>query len=175
MPALCKKKELARQASEIEDIDLYIADSWTEYKNNLWSKIYEKWTDRWQADSRHRLTKIFYPTPSKQKSKKILKLTREKLSLWVQIVTRQNNLNYIQSKIYNIDPICRFCNEEDETFPHLLNECPCFMQARCDILQARATEIQDWTMENILKFAKLNQIKTALSFDQPQFLFPPLH
>ena len=93
-----------------------------------------------------------------------MKLDRKQMTLWVEIITGQNNLNYVQSKIKQISPTCRFCEEEDETFPHILNECPCFMEFRCEILQARATEIEDWTIENILRFANHPSIQTALSF-----------
>ena len=92
-----------------------------------------------------------------------MKLTRKQTTLWVEIITGQNNLNYVQSKMRNISPICRFCEEEDETFPHLLNECPCFRELRCEILLSRATALEDWTMENILKFANCKPIKAALS------------
>ena len=60
----------------------------------------------------------------------ILKLTRKQTSLYVELITGQNNLNYVQSKIKEISPECRFCEEEDETFPHILNECPVFRQRR---------------------------------------------
>ena len=100
-----------------------------------------------------------------------MNLSRKNMTTWIEIITGQNNLNYVQSKIYNIDPICRFCNEEDETFIHLLNECPCFREIRCEILLSRATAIEDWTMENILKFANLKQIKYALSYEGQTRLF----
>ena len=69
---------------------------------------------------------MFYPAPSKQKTKEVMNLTRKQTSLYVELITGQNNLNYIQSKIKEISPECRFCEEEDETFPHILNECPVF-------------------------------------------------
>ena len=157
--------ELAREAETKEDIDFIISDSWSTYKNNLWAAIYQEWNIRWTSEDRFRLTKIFYPTPTKQKSKRILKLSRKQMTLWIEITTGQNNLNYIQNKINNnISPLCRFCEEEDETFPHILNECPCFRQLRCDILQQMATDVEDWTVDNILKVANTPSIKYALSF-----------
>ena len=45
------------------------------------------------------------------------------------------NLNYINNKIYNTDLLCRFCEEEDETSDHFINECPCFYLDRCEILK----------------------------------------
>ena len=87
------------------------------------------------------------------------------MKIWVEITTGQNNLNYIQSKIHNISPLCRFCEEEDETFYHILTECPCFNTLRSECLLARNTGIEDWTVKEILKFAKTPVIKHALSFD----------
>ena len=89
-------------------------------------KCYQKWTDRWLGVNRFRLTKMFYPAPSKQKTKEVMKLSRKQTSLYVELITGQNNFNYVQSKIKEISPEYRFCEEEDETFPHILNECPVF-------------------------------------------------
>ena len=94
-----------------------------------------------------------------------MKLSRTELTFWVEIITGQNNLNYIQSKIYPISPDCRFCEEEEETIPHILNECPCFRIQRCEILQDNATELHEWTQTQILKFCSHPSIRNALSFD----------
>ena len=54
----------------------------------------------------------------------------------IELITGHSNLNYVQHKIdpVNVSPLCRFCEEEDETFAHLLNECPCFISYLKDIL-----------------------------------------
>ena len=51
---------------------------------------------------------------------------------FIECTTGHNNLNYLQSKICpeDVSELCRFCEEEPETFDHLLNECPCFHQAQ---------------------------------------------
>ena len=139
-------------------------------QNELMSHIYKKWTDRWQGKYRFRLTKLFYLEPSKQKNKQIMKLNRDQMTLWIEIITGQNNLNYVQSKIKQISPTCRFCEEEDETFFHILTECPAFALERHDILLSRCINKEDWKLYQILKLAKLKPIKEALSFEQPQFL-----
>ena len=112
------------------------------------------------------MTKEFYPIPDKKKCKEIMNLNRPDMKLWVEIVTGQNNLNYIQSKIYEISSQCRFCEEEDETFYHILTECPVFADSRAEILLTRASSIDDWKLHQILKFAKTPQLKYALSFEQ---------
>ena len=96
-----------------------------------------------------------------------MKLSRKQTSLYVELITGQNNLNYVQSKIKEIPPECRFCEEEDEMFPHILNECPVFRQRQSDILLREATYPNEWKVHDIMKFANHISIQTALSFDQP--------
>ena len=86
----------------------------------------------------------------------------------IEIVTGHNNLNYFQSKIYPLDvsPNCRFCEEEDETFEHLLNECPCFLNDRRDILlNIRIVDTINWNPQLLLKFSNIPAIKEALLLD----------
>ena len=87
------------------------------------------------------------------------------MTKWIEIITGQNNLNYVQSKIYDIQPECRFCEEEDETFAHLLLECPVFRQTRSEILLTHNINIEDISMQQILTFANIPVIKNALSFN----------
>ena len=110
--------------------------------------------------------KRILPQTGQKKCKEIMNLNRPDMKLWVEIVTGQNNLNYVQSKIYEISSQCRFCEEEDETFYHILNECPVFADTRAETLLTRASSIEDWKLHQILKFAKAPQLKYALSFEQ---------
>ena len=93
---------------EKPDIDIELVDSWTQYKNVIREKIYKRWHDRWKGEFRFRLTKLFYPEPSKMKAKQLFKKTRKQTTLWVELITGQNNLNYVQSKVKNISPDCIF-------------------------------------------------------------------
>ena len=47
----------------------------------------------------------------------------------------QNNLNFVNNKVIGSNDLCRFCEEEEENFDHLLKECPCFYLDRVDLLQ----------------------------------------
>ena len=87
----------------------------------------------------------------------------------LELIPGQNNLNYVQRKIYPgaISELCRFCEEEDETFAHLLNECPCFLTARRDILR-KITIINTvkWKPQTLLAFSNIESINDALKVDQ---------
>ena len=41
----------------------------------------------------------------------------------------------MDNKVYGSNDLCRFCEEEDKTFDHLVNECPCFHLDPVDLLQ----------------------------------------
>ena len=82
--------------------------------------------------------------------------------------TGHNNLNYFQSKIYpeDVSELCRFCEEEPETFAHLLNECPCFQQARIDILHNQPIiNSLNWDSDDIIAFSHIPAIDEALTFE----------
>ena len=108
-----------------------------------------KWDDKWKGEYRFvPPNKNILPRTLDFKSKTPGQVTR-----WAEIITGQNNLNYIQSKIKNVSPNCRFCKEDDGTFPHTLNECPWFIELSWEILLSRATALENWTVDNIFKFA----------------------
>ena len=82
----------------------------------------------------------------------------------IKIVTGQNNLNYLTSIIHpgHTDQ-CRFCEEEEETFIHLLNECPVFHTNRLTLLKGSlVVDTVDWDPKAIIKFAQIPEIEEAL-------------
>ena len=103
----------------------------------------------------------FYPEPDRLKGKKVGQLSRPDLALLIQAITGQNNLNYLNNLITTkISPLCRFCEEEDETFEHLLLECVVFNQARRDIFKMQSI-LDKWTPKAMLKFIHLPDILEA--------------
>ena len=93
---------------------------------------------------------------------------RCRLRRLIEIITGHINLNYLQSKIYpnDVSELCRFCEEEDETFEHLLNECPCFLIDRRDIIFNKPIiNTLDWKPITLLKFASIPVINEALEFE----------
>ena len=72
----------------------------------------------------------------------------------------------MNNKVYGTEDLCRFCEEEEETFDHLINECPCFYLDRCDLLKNQPiVNSVDWIPNTILKFTKIETIAHALSFN----------
>ena len=116
MDFLAKKGPIlgSRDNSEIEipltvvkrDIDMFY--------NNKWK---EAWTNYWYG----RQTKIWF----QNKSKELLELNRNKLSILTQFVTGHNRLMRHQNLVDTIeDPnSCRFCLGNEETSFHLVAEC----------------------------------------------------
>ena len=114
-----------------------------------------------------RQTKYFYPSPSKLMYKRTSKLARSQLTLIIQTITGQNELNYLSHKINPyISELCRFCEEESETFIHLISECPVFTDLRLEVFKTRAfTTLTEWQPYQLLKFAQHPQIFEALTTD----------
>ena len=127
-----------------------------EINNIIETKTLESWGTKWNKLQQCRQTKNFYPTPSIKLHKLVNKLSRSDLS--------QNSLNYTTSKIIpNYTDQCRFCEEEEETFIHLINECPVFHELRQELLfGATIQNTCDWKPKQVLQFAKNPQIMEAL-------------
>ena len=83
----------------------------------------------------------------------------------IKVVTGQNNLSYQTNIIFpNLTEICRFCEEEEETFIHILNECPVFHKHRLTLLKGfLVVDLVDWKPNTILNFARHPDIEEALN------------
>ena len=51
------------------------------------------------------MTKIFYPKPNSNKAKNILKLNRGQLKILIELITGQNNFNYMNNKVYGSEDL----------------------------------------------------------------------
>ena len=160
--------QLAREAAELTPTVHGIMLPYSHFKNQVTNVTYKLWADEWSRQQTCRLSKNFLPFPCKRKSKEILKLSRSQMRRLLELITGQNNLNYVQSKIYPgvVSELCRFCEEEDETFAHLLNECPCFLTARRDILKnVPIINTLKWKPQTLLAFSNIESIDEALKVD----------
>ena len=109
------------------------------------------------------MTKIFYPNPERSKAKQLLNLSRKKSRRLIEAITRQNNLHCVQNKIKKTDHLCRLCEEDEETFDHFDNDCPCLRQAKQDHFGLNKIERSHrWTIQGILEYSRIKVIDSAL-------------
>ena len=108
------------------------------------------------------MTKLFYDGPDRRVGKVVARLSRNDMTLFIHAITGHNNLNYMNSIIIpDYTPLCKFCEEEDETFDHLYTDCPVFWRERREIKGAE-TRLQGWTVTSVLRMAKLDDMLQAL-------------
>ena len=104
-------------------------------------------------------------TQTKTKSRGILNLCRADLAILIKAITGQNFLAYHQSKInLEVSKICRLCEEEDETFIHLVTNCPRLEQTRREIfLDKIIGEDHSWSIRRLVRFIQYPTIMTMLT------------
>ena len=123
--------------------------------------VYHKWKEKWKSLKKCRMTKIFYEGPNRRVGKVVARLSRQDMTLFIHAITGHNNLNYMNSIIIpDYTPLCRFCEEEDESFQHLYEECPVFWKQRMEI-QKEKLGTENWTVKTVLKMAKIEDIAEA--------------
>ena len=155
--------ELARNSVYVNNIFFDIQPPMSFYKKAINNCIQEEWSKAWEENPTCRMTKIFYPKPNRAKAKQLLNLSRKKSRRLIEAITGQNNLHYVQNKIKKTEYLCRLCEEEEETFDHFVNECPCLRQSRQDFFGLNKIEKSHrWTIKGILEFSRLKMVDLAL-------------
>ena len=135
-------------------------DSWA--KNLIRSSVMKAWKLRWFLDKECRQTKIWFPKPNITKSQFSINQSRIKLGLFVEMITGHNRLNRHESLATKglVDPLCRFCLEDDETSWHVIGECPALWLKRRDSFNTFFLENPpEWNYFNLLKFLKLSDLE----------------
>ena len=157
--------EYAKQGAAADTNVFQLKTTRSEIKCLIETKCNDLWSQKWTNYKHCRQTKNFYPFISIDLYNKTKKLSRSGLSTLIKIVTGQNNLNYLSNIIdARHTELCRFCEEEDETFIHLLNECPVFQANRVDLLKGSVVVGSvDWDPRVLLEFARIPVIADALN------------
>ena len=155
--------ELARNSAYHNVVNFSIDPPFSAIKFNLNLNLTAEWNSEWCQESSCRMTKIFYPTVHKGKAKELCNMARDKSRRLIEIITGQNNLNYIQNKISGQNNLCRLCEEEEETFDHFVNDCPCLWQARRDHFGLQhIIQTHEWKIDTLINFLELQVINEAL-------------
>ena len=113
----------------------------------------------------HKNTKHFYSGQNKRKAKGILAQSRGVLGLLIKAITGHNFLGYHQNKVdSNISKVCRLCEEEYETFWHLIDECPRLRLTRQDIFLDRdISPDMSWSIKKLVQFINIPIIQKMLT------------
>ena len=158
--------ELARNATFNAITYWDIAPPFSYLKRNITKAIYDIWDERWANLESCRMTKIFYPTVHKGKAKKLLELSRKQSRRLIEIITGQNNLNYVQNKVRKTELLCRLCEEEEETFDHFVFHCPCLYSYRIKhFLGKNFAGTHKWDIQELLDYSYIDCIDNALKHD----------
>ena len=139
----------------------------SELKARIEKFFYYEWEKEWQKYQKARMTKQFYSKPDKNQAKYVIKLGRLELSRVIKIITGHNGLFYFKNKIdADINPECRFCLEDNETFYHLVTDCPALREQRTEIfLDNLPTTNNKWSVRDLLLFSQKHGIREALDGD----------
>ena len=160
---LCWEKQAKQLGLKLDDTDALKADRWEKhYKVNLESFKQVGPPIHTQVNI-CRTTKVFYPCPHRLKSRELLHLSGKQSRTFIEIFTGQSNLNYIQNKVTGQDLLCRFCEENEETFDHLLLECPCFETLRRNQNLTHCSGTHSWKIQTLLNFSYTKTIDSARS------------
>ena len=97
------------------------------------------------------MTKKFYPTYNASKARELCGLSRKDSRRLIEIITGQNNLHYVQNKINHTSNLCRLCEEEEKTFDHFVNECPCLVRLQRQYFgQDRIINSDGWRISTMI-------------------------
>ena len=102
----------------------------------------------------HSQTKLFLCSPDPNKARGIIRLSRGYLTNLVRAITGHNFLGKHQNIIdHTISKVCRFCNEEVETFYHFITDCPSLRLIRSDIFQNKPIPTDtSWSINKVKLF-----------------------
>jgi hypothetical protein len=117
--------------------------------------------DEWLKDDRFKHTKHFYAQPDALKAKHLLKFSKASVSRLVKIITGHNFLSYFQFQLdCTINPLCRLCEQANETFYHFLTECDALANQRREFFLDKEPSTDNWRPRQIVKFSLTEPINS---------------
>ena len=132
-------------------------------KASIRESTYKQWQQEWASSGMATHTKFFYYCANPSKAKFVYKLARLELGRFVRLITGHNNLNYFQHRIGLWGShVCRFCQEDKETFTHLVTDCPRLWKERRDTFLDRLPgSDMSWSVRALLEFSYLPGVNEA--------------
>ena len=157
---------LAKEASLLRVPGENICPSRKYVRDLVIEKLRLRWDEQWREYPKARQSKIFYTNQDPKRAKEACRLSRKKLSRLIRIISGHNGLLYHRHNIDNsIDPTCRYCEQEIESFSHFLLYCPTFDAERHDIFGDRIIAgTMDWKINELLDFSFLSRVNDALTW-----------
>ena len=157
--------ELAKKGTAEDDPErtLRILRPQASTKAEIKAKTYARWGREWEELKIASHSKSFYSGPNARKARFVYKLARLELGRLVRIITGHNNLNFFQAKLgLTRSPLCRFCNEGNETITHLMRSCPVFTELCREVfLDDLPMADMKWSVRNLLHFSYHPRINQA--------------
>ena len=148
--------ELAKQGTEIvpcgPEPNVALSKS---YLNSLIHKhVMGLWEDRWSHKKDARQTSIFFEKIDLNKSKELVALPKDQLSITVRAITghdfRRRHNALVNSEGENQ---CRLCLEAEETPSHIILECPSLTHLRASTFKSYLADIRhNWKAKSLAHF-----------------------
>jgi ribonuclease HI len=133
-----------------------VSKSWV--TNKIKKYVHSEWTKAWRALPEARQTKIFFPTPHRIKSRKLMNYNREsfaELFRWISGHSFHRYHNSITRPLEFPDPTCRACGIHAKETSHLFAECPALSQMRYKILGMHVLpEDYNWSPDKLQEMIK---------------------
>ena len=153
--------QAAKEGANSANIETYIPKPWCETLNLVENLIKEEWNFRWTDDVQYVHSKYFFPVVDKGKSRGIMEYSRSFLQSLVRAITGHNFLAKHQNRIGNpVSPECRLCEEDKETFMHLLTACPRLERPRREIFLDKDPS-SGWKPHQLVRFIKTTVVAVS--------------
>ena len=154
----------AKEGAHSDDIPVMNRAAKSEVRNAISNHYVKLWTKWWSKYKKCRQTKIWFPEPDINKSKKSIKYNRATFSTMVRWVTGHNFLKRHNAIVEPEphDPNCRYCGLEPETSSHIITECEVLCHHRSEIFNTHFLNPREpvWRVDRLIAFLQLDCART---------------